>query len=230
MKSSWNWKYPYYLSPLCGSNLLTSERAPRRVTIRTEQVKGDQFLLPRDCFKFTVGLGWTTSQEDLDLDASCILLNDKDGDGDLDPVGAVAFFNKEVSGIRSTGDNRSGAGSGDDEQIVVDIDKVAPDISALAFVVTIYTSGRSFKEVLSSYIRLFDPVTQHEFARLTLDGSCKKSGVIFCVISRGATPPDPWSVLSVGEPCEGKTCREVTCGLWDGSLDATSSGGCCSLS
>jgi stress response protein SCP2 len=183
-----------------------------------------------------VGLGWTTSASDLDLDASCLVLQDKDNDGDLDPINAVYFGNKIIPGIQSMGDNRSGEGAGDDELIEVDLNLVDKNFAALAFCVNIYSSGRSFKEVTNSYVRLFDPATKHEYARLSLDANCKANGVIFCVIYRGKAN-EPWSLLSVGEDCGGNTCMSVVCGLWDGNLRETFSSapaaapaGCCVLS
>merc|ERR1712159_336073 len=84
--------------------------------------KGDYLLLPPELKQFTVGLGWTT-KKDLDIDASCILLRDDDGDGDLDPQVGVGFFNLSEAGVTHTGDNQTGEGAGDDEQIKVDLTK-----------------------------------------------------------------------------------------------------------
>ena len=72
--------------------------------------KGDQLTIPTSVTKLIIGLGWETTTENLDLDASCVLLNDVDGDGDLDPIDAVYFLQKDKPGIHSTGDNRTGEG------------------------------------------------------------------------------------------------------------------------
>ena len=142
----------------------------------------------------------------------------------------VYFAEKIKPGIMSHGDNRSGAGEGDDEVIEVDLNGVRPNIAALAFVVNIYTSGKTFKDVRSSYIRLFDPITKMEFGRFTLDNACKAQGVIFCIVYRGKNG-EPWNILTTGTNCDGNTCKSVRCSLWDGSLDSPSGGdGCCSIS
>ena len=184
--------------------------------------KGDNFKLPLGTRNIAIGLGWTTKNSDLDLDASCTVLQDVDLDGDLDPVGIIYFGNKVMAGIKSLGDNRSGAGDGDDETILVDFDDIPSNITNLAFIVTIYTLHRTFSEVTSSYVRLYDRGNGHEFARFTLSGDLKKNGVIFCMLVRGADMKS-WSVLVIGEQCEGRTAREVRTPLWD-------SGGGASLS
>ena len=222
------------LDPACvGERTLTMDKS-------FNMQKGDIFFLPANLTSFPVGLGWTTkSGKALDLDASCILLRDVDNDGDLDPVGAVYFLNKKEPGIMSSGDNVSGDGQGDDEIISVDLGRVQKEISALAFVVNIYSSGASFSDITQSYVRLFDNVDGHEFARFTLAEHLSSQGVIFCVVYRGTKPDEAWSVFSVGEECQGQTCMDITTKLWDGSLRnvnnlATTSaqeggGGCCTV-
>ena len=67
--------------------------------------KGDYLLFASDLNEFTVELGWTTPK-DLDIDASCILLRDDDGDGDLDPQVGVGFFNLSENGVLHTSDKK----------------------------------------------------------------------------------------------------------------------------
>ena len=203
--------------------------------------KGDFLVFPDNLYEVTVGLGWTTSKS-VDIDASCILLRDDDGDGDLDPQVGVGFFNLSEPGVKHMGDNRTGDGEGDDEQILVDLKRVRHDIDALAFVVNVYSNHASFSSVTNSYIRLFDPSSNHEFARLTLGENISSRGVIFCVLYRGSAGK-PWTLLSCGEECEGRTCKDVVTKLWDGSLNkprggraaapttaAPTTAGCCIIS
>ena len=200
---------------------------------------GDYLLFASDLNEFTVELGWTTPK-DLDIDASCILLRDDDGDGDLDPQVGVGFFNLSENGVWHSGDNQTGEGEGDDEQIKIDLKKIDKGIDALAFVVNVYSGHGSFAAVTNSYVRLFDHKTNHEFARLTLGAHINSRGVIFCMVYRGK-PGKPWTLLSCGEECEGRTCKDVTTKLWDGSLNKPSGAmraadtrgspdGCCSIS
>lgn len=206
------------LDPGClGERVLSKDK-----TFRME--KGDQFTLPADLKEINLGLGWTPYSGGLDLDASCILLKDADGDGDLDPWKIVYFGNKTEAGVMSKGDNTTGAGSGDDETICVNFANIDPSVSALAFVVNIYTTGGSFKNIKDSYVRMYDPNSRHEYARLTLDNRYTKSGVVFCVIYRGQGPNTPWTVLAVGESCDGRRATEVGCALWDNPNAAPSTG------
>ena len=125
------------------------------------------------------------------------------------------------------------------EQIKVNLKKVRQSIDALAFVVNVYSSHANFSSITNSYVRLFDPKTKHEFARLTLGGHIKSRGVIFCIVYRGQAGK-PWTLLSCGEECEGRTCKDVTTKLWDGSLnkprgamraaETRTPAGCCNIS
>ena len=181
--------------------------------------KGGNLSIPMHLNKFVVGLGWSTKASGIDLDASCVMLCDKDGDGDLDPVDVVYFGQKERPGVKSMGDNMTGAGDGDDEQIVIHLDHVEKHITALAIVVTIFSHNRSFKDVDDSYVRLLDPKTNHVYANYSLTGSLTKTGLIFCNLIRGKTSADGWSLLSIGEQCDGNSVRNVTTNLWDGCWD-----------
>jgi tellurium resistance protein TerD len=91
--------------------------------------------------KILVGLGWdtrSTDGSDFDLDASAFLLagNDKvRSDADF------IFYNQLKSpdgSVEHTGDNRTGAGEGDDEAVKIDLARMAPDVTKIAFTVTIH--------------------------------------------------------------------------------------------
>ena len=204
--------------------------------------KGDQLSVPTVMHKLTIGLGWTTTGTNLDLDASCLLLQDIDNDGDLDPLRAVYYGRKEEPGVKSTGDNLTGEGDGDDEQILIDLDAVDPQITALAVIVTIFTRDKTFAEVPEAYVRLFDQASKHEYARYVMsDGSQPatatiaegaaataegaattanardNNALIFCMLVREANSAGGWTLLSVGEPCQGRTVFEVKTALWDGT-------------
>ena len=125
--------------------------------------------------KLLVGLGWDVNkydgQEDFDLDASAFLLgangkvtNDADfvfyGNASH-PSGAVVY----------SGDNRTGAGEGDDESIQVDLSLVPAAIEHIAFSATIYdgqTRRQNFGQVSNAYIHVVDAVTGEELLRYDL--------------------------------------------------------------
>merc|ERR1719436_662043 len=95
--------------------------APRRQKVAFAMEKGGVLDLPLDLAQITVGLGWDVDDGECDLDVSAVLL-DRAGN-DLEAV----FFGRLEStqhGIKHTGDNLTGAGDGDDEQINVNLTKI----------------------------------------------------------------------------------------------------------
>ena len=122
-----------------------------------------------------IGLGWDVNKYDgggdFDLDASAFLLN-KDGKvtGDSDFV----FYGnlKHASGaVVHQGDNLTGAGEGDDEQIEVDLRQLPSNIERVAFTVTIYDSDRrrqNFGQVSNAFIRIVDETTGSEIIHYDL--------------------------------------------------------------
>ena len=114
--------------------------------------------------KFTVGLGWDTqvggaAGADFDLDASVFLLRDT---GKLVSDSFFVFYNNLASpdgAVTHTGDNRTGEGDGDDEQIVVDLSTVDPRVHEISIVVTIHDAEKlkqNFGQVRNAFIRIVD--------------------------------------------------------------------------
>ncbi len=113
--------------------------------------------------KFTIGLGWDANAGvtggDFDLDASVFLLGEN---GKLPNDGCFVFYNNTTSpdgAIVHTGDNRTGAGDGDDEAITVDLSKIDPAIKEICVVVTIHEAEsrkQNFGQVRNSFIRVYD--------------------------------------------------------------------------
>ena len=112
---------------------------------------------------FTIGLGWDTNQTvsgvDFDLDAS-IFINGENKKILADEY--FVFFNNLTSpdgAVEHTGDNRTGEGEGDDEQIKVDLSKINPKASEIVIVVTIHEAEarkQNFGQVRNSYVRILD--------------------------------------------------------------------------
>lgn len=125
--------------------------------------------------KLIVGLGWDVNKydgsEEFDLDASAFLLG---ANGRVTSDADFIYYGnqKHHSGcVESTGDNRSGAGDGDDEQLNVNLSLVPASIEKIAFVVTIYdadTRRQNFGMVNNSYIRVLDQSTNQELIRFDL--------------------------------------------------------------
>merc|ERR1712187_838438 len=108
--------------------------APAKQKVAFAMEKGGVLDLPKELGKITVGLGWDVDDGEVDLDVSAVLL---DGNGnDLEAV----FFGRlesEEHGIIHTGDNLTGEGDGDDEQIVVNLGAIGEQVQQVFFVVNI---------------------------------------------------------------------------------------------
>lgn len=123
--------------------------------------------------KVMVGLGWDTNAydggHDFDLDASVFLC---DASGKCKSDSNFVFYNnKTAPGVEHMGDNRTGAGDGDDEVINIDLTALAPDVEKLDFVVTIYAAkvrNQNFGQVSNAYIRVVDATSGTEFIRYDL--------------------------------------------------------------
>lgn len=125
--------------------------------------------------KIMVGLGWDVnafdSGADFDLDASAFLLGE---DGKCPTEKEFIFYGNlthESGAVQHMGDNLTGEGEGDDEQILVDLSLIPANIAKVAFTVTIYDSdvrGQNFGQVSNSFIRIVDESTGQELIRYDL--------------------------------------------------------------
>ena len=125
--------------------------------------------------KAALGLGWdnrATDGADFDLDAVAFLV---DANGKVAADSDFIFYNnlKSADGsVEHTGDNTTGAGDGDDEQVLVNLTNVSADVQEIIFVVTIHdadTRGQNFGQVSNSFIRLINEDTVEEVAKYELD-------------------------------------------------------------
>ena len=123
--------------------------------------KGQRVSLNNTMKLALVGLGWDTNkydgQEDFDLDASAFLLG---ANGKLIRDEDFVFYNNlngRDGAVVHTGDNRTGDGDGDDEVIIIDFEKLPPEIERIAICVTIDDAERkrqNFGQVSNAYIRI----------------------------------------------------------------------------
>ncbi len=148
-----------------------------------------------------LGAGWDVANNgmDFDLDIAAFLL---DANNKFNTVENVIFFNnKQGQGIFLSGDNRTGAGEGDDERITISLDSINSNIHKIVFVVTIHNAQakrQTFGMVNNSYVRLLDADNnEKELCRFNLkeDGSTATS-VIFAELYREA---GEWQFKAVGE-------------------------------
>ena len=140
--------------------------------------KGQRVSLVKDnnpVKNLVVGLGWDINKYDggfdFDLDASAFLTGT---DGKVTNDGDFIFYNnlKHASGaVEYMGDNRTGVGDGDDEQINVDLSKIPQNIAKISFSVTIneaITRRQNFGQVENSYIRIYNEETNEELIKYEL--------------------------------------------------------------
>ena len=122
----------------------------------------------------TVGLGWdvrSTTGTDFDLDASAILV---DANGKVTADKDFVFFNNLESSdgsVKHLGDNLTGEGEGDDEQVNVDLSKVPANVDKIVFPVSIYDAesrSQSFGQVRNAFIRIVNQAGGTELARYDL--------------------------------------------------------------
>ena len=122
-----------------------------------------------------IGLGWDVNKfdggTDFDLDAAAFLLG---ANGKVTNDADFVFYNnlKHASGsVEHMGDNLTGEGEGDDEEIKVNLDKVPANIDKIDFTVTIYEAderGQNFGQVSNAYIRVVDETNGKELIRFDL--------------------------------------------------------------
>ncbi|MGW2373196.1 MULTISPECIES: TerD family protein [Kitasatospora] len=150
-----------------------------------------------------VGLGWdvrTTTGADYDLDASALLCNAL---GKVVSDQHFVFFNNLRSpegSVEHSGDNLTGGGDGDDEQIKVDLARVPADVAKVVFPVSIYDADarlQNFGQVRNAFIRIVNQANGQEIARydLTEDASTETAMVFGELYRSGAE----WKFRAIGQ-------------------------------
>ncbi len=126
--------------------------------------------------KFTIGLGWDTNSSStgsgFDLDASVFILGENKK---IVSDAHFIFYNNLKSpddSVVHTGDNLTGDGDGDDEQIKIDLTKINPAVKEICIVVTIHDAEnrkQNFGQVRNSFIRVVDDSNNTELVKYELD-------------------------------------------------------------
>ena len=173
--------------------------------------KGQKISLTKDnpgLKKLMVGLGWDTNQfdtgADFDLDASAFLLGES---GKAPTEQDFVFYGNlehQSGSVKHMGDNRTGAGEGDDEQIFVDLSLVPANIHRIAFTVTIYEADarrQNFGQVSNAFIRVVDDETGAEILRYDLgeDFSIETAVVVGEIYKNGGE----WKFNAIGSGFNG---------------------------
>ena len=169
-----------------------------------------------------VGLGWDEveqkrgflglkAQQDIERDASAILLKE----GKLRNNGDLVYFGNLVhkSGtIRHMGDNLTGAGEGDDEQILMDLSKIPPEYDRIVIVVNIYDAVRrrqQFGMIRNAFIRLVDGRNNREMCKYNLTEDY--SGMTAMIFGEIYRYNGEWKFSAIGQgtndPSLGDLCK-----------------------
>lgn len=113
--------------------------------------------------KVQIGLGWDVNKYDggsaFDLDAAAFLLNSNEKVRDQGDFIFYGNLSHASGAVVHAGDNLTGGGDGDDEQIMIDLSKVPADVQKIDFTVTIYQAEerrQNFGQVSNAYIRVMD--------------------------------------------------------------------------
>lgn len=167
-----------------GSNVSLSKEAPGLTTVN-------------------VGLGWDTRATDgsgFDLDASVFILNDG---GKVRSDSDFVFYNNKAGAdgaVTHQGDNTTGEGAGDDEVVVVNLDKLPADVAKMSFCVTIHEAEsrkQNFGMVSNAYIRVVNATGGTEIARYDLsEDASTETAMIFGELYRHG---GEWKFKAIGQ-------------------------------
>lgn len=157
--------------------------------------------------KILVGLGWderATDGAEFDLDASVFLVADT---GKVRSDADFIFYNNTTSTCKSvehTGDNKTGEGDGDDESVLVDLEKIPADVTKLIFTVTIHEAGarnQNFGQVANAFIRIVNRSNDAEVTRYDLSEDASiETAMLFGELYRHNSE---WKFRAVGQGFEG---------------------------
>ena len=164
-----------------------------------------------------MGLGWdikkakggllgsflgSKKEQAIDLDASCILFDD--AKNPLDLVWFRQLQSKDGS-IVHTGDNRTGEGDGDDEQIIVQLSRVPVNVKTLVFTVNNFT-GQNFENVENAFCRIVDQRSGKEIAKYDLSCGGQHTAMVMAKIYRHN---GEWKMHAIGDYSHGRTVQDL---------------------
>lgn len=179
--------------------------------------KGQKISLDKEAggalSRITMGLGWDVAQkkgflgrltggDSVDLDASCVLFDE--AGNQVDAVWFQQLRSKDGS-IQHTGDNLTGAGDGDDEQIIVDLTRVPNNVKSLVFVVNSFT-GQNFSQIENAFCRVINAQNNQEIARYNLSAQGAHTAQIMAKLYRHN---GEWKMHAIGEIASGRTFHDL---------------------
>lgn len=155
-----------------------------------------------------IAAGWDHKMfEDnpLDIDLSAFLLNRSDQTRDNEDF---VYYNNEKTcegAIRHQGDSRTGAGDGDDETIVLDLNGIPFDITKICFTLSIYSGperDQDFSQVRNLYLRMVNSDDDHEIFRFKLP-EAEYKGAICIKVGELVREGPKWYFSAIGDSVQG---------------------------
>jgi len=180
--------------------------------------KGQKISLTKEAAgmsKMMVGLGWdpvatsagkglkslfSSKPQEIDCDASVFMLNEEDK---MHKKGNLVYYGRLISNcgsIKHMGDNLTGDGDGDDEQVMVDLQKIPADVNKLVFVVNIYDCAnrkQHFGMIENAFIRIMDLGSNKEILKYSL--SSEYSGKTALIAGEIYRHGGEWKFSAIGE-------------------------------
>lgn len=163
-----------------------------------------------------MGLGWDVAKsggllgglfggggnDSIDLDASVVMF-----DANKQPIDVVYFgqLRSKDGSITHSGDNRTGAGDGDDEVINVSLSSIPANVQSLVFTVNSFT-GQSFEKVANAYCRIVNGSNNGEIARYNLSAQGSHTAMIMAKVYRHN---GEWKMHAIGETANGRTFNDL---------------------
>lgn len=179
--------------------------------------KGQKISLEKEAGQsltnIVMGLGWDVAKvkgflgkmkdgAPVDLDASCVTF--EESGQQLDQVWFSQLTSKDGS-IIHTGDNLTGEGEGDDEQIIVQLTKVPASVKSLVFVVNSFT-GQNFSQIENAFCRIVNGSNNQEIARYNLSAQGSHNAQIMAKVYRHN---GEWKMHAIGEIASGRTFHDL---------------------
>ncbi|MGD6957245.1 TerD family protein [Rossellomorea aquimaris] len=165
--------------------------------------------------KVMVGLGWDTNKydggNDFDLDASIFLL---DSTGKCSSEKDFIFYNQLIGGngsIEHTGDNLTGEGDGDDEQVKVNLSSVPAAVEKISFVITIHDAearNQNFGQVSNAFVRIVNEDNNEEIIRYDLGEDFSIETAI--IVGELYRHNGEWKFSAIGSGYQGGLARIAT--------------------
>ncbi|CAM3697229.1 TerD family protein [Deinococcus frigens] len=178
--------------------------------------KGQQISLVKEAgpslSTVRMGLGWDAikkkgffgfggGQAEVDLDANALMF---DAGGNLVDVVWFRQLQSKDGSIKHSGDNRTGAGDGDDETITVDLSRLPANVTTLIFSVNNF-SGQDFGQIENAYCRLVNTQGEAEIARYDLSAGGQHSAMILASLKRQG---NDWTMTAIGATSRGRTYQD----------------------